>query len=322
MAGIGPMPIAAIVLNYRTPEDSVRAVRSLLALRRPLPEIIVVDNDSAGRCLHAFGEVAGAVTYLSTGRNLGFSGGMNVGIVEALGRGARAVLLVNSDVVVTPDCVQELERCLDAEPAAAIAGPIVLAALDPRVVTSRGMSYRRSSGRMRLLGHGTSIATLDSLPSAVVDGVSGCLMLVKREVFETIGLLDERFFFSFEDLDFCLRARRAGFLTVVAGRAAAYHEGSRSIGPGSPRKLYFAARNHLLMARLAAPAAPPLAAGARNVLIVIWNLAHALVAGGSPLPGRLAAVARGTFDYLAGRFGPDLSASNSPAKRSAGVRPS
>src|SRR5688500_16277811 len=110
MAGNGSAPIAAIVLNYRTPDDSVRAVRSLLALRRPLAEIIVVDNDSTGQCLPALGEAAGAVTYLSTGANLGFSGGMNAGIVAALGRGAGAVLLVNSDVVVAPDCVQELER--------------------------------------------------------------------------------------------------------------------------------------------------------------------------------------------------------------------
>ena len=59
-------------------------------------------------------------------------------------------------------------------------------------------------------------------------------MLVRREVFEAVGLLDEDYFFGFEDLDFCLRARRAGFATVLAGRATVYHEGSQSLGAGRP----------------------------------------------------------------------------------------
>jgi len=77
------------------------------------------------------------------------------------------------------------------------------------------------------------------LPDRLVDGVSGCAMLIRGSVFESIGLFDEDYFYSFEDLDFCLKARRAGFATVVAGAATAYHEGGHSIGANSPRRLYF-----------------------------------------------------------------------------------
>ena len=66
-------------------------------------------------------------------------------------------------------------------------------------------------------------------PATILDGVTPS-MLVSREVFDAIGLFDEDYFFSFEDLDFCLRARRAGFATVLAGLAATHHEGGRSIG--------------------------------------------------------------------------------------------
>jgi GT2 family glycosyltransferase len=130
-------------------------------------------------------------------------------------------------------------------------------------------------------------------------------MLVNREVFDAVGLLDEDFFFSFEDLDFCLRARRAGFATVRSGAAAAYHEGGRSLEATSPRRLYFAARNHLLMAARTGPQAGPLAGARRAASIVLLNLAHAaLWRGGSP-SARLWAVVRGTRDYVAGRFGAD-----------------
>ena len=131
-------------------------------------------------------------------------------------------------------------------------------------------------------------------------------MLIKREVFEAIGLLDEDYFFSFEDLDFCLKARRAGFATVLAGMATVYHEGGRSIGATSPRRLYFAARNHLLMARRTEPSAGQLVFLCRACSIAMLNLAHAVVSPGGSLPARLGAVARGMRDYVAGKFGAGL----------------
>ena len=147
--------------------------------------------------------------------------------------------------------------------------------------------------------------TLSIDSSRVVDGVSGCLMLVTRDVFDAVGLLDEDYFFSFEDLDFCLRARRAGFTTVLAGLAAAHHEGGRSIGATSPRRLYFAARGHLLLSRRVSPPAGLLASVFRTCSVVALNVAHAVCSTGAPLPVRVAAVGRGVRDYFAGRFGPD-----------------
>ena len=158
----------------------------------------------------------------------------------------------------------------------------------------------------RGFGSRADTQTFDS--SRVVDGVSGCLMLVSREVFDTVGLFDEDYFFSFEDLDFCLRARRAGFTTVLAGLAAAHHEGGRSIGATSPRRLYFAARGHLLLSRRASPPAGLLASAFRTCSVVLLNVAHAVRSTGAPLPVRVAAVARGVRDYFAGRFGPDSEA--------------
>jgi GT2 family glycosyltransferase len=136
-----------------------------------------------------------------------------------------------------------------------------------------------------------------------VDGVSGCLMMVKREVFESIGLLEEEYFFSFEDLDFCLRARRAGYQTSVAAMATVYHEGGQSLGPRSPRRFYFAARNHLLLARRNGPSGSRVAALGRACSIVALNLSHAVVSPGGSVATRIGAVARGTRDYLMKRFG-------------------
>ena len=296
--------IAAVVLNFRTPDETLLAVKSLLASRRPLDDLIVVNNDSTDDTRERLKAVRAEITYFHTGTNLGFSGGMNQGIRAALARGADRVLLVNSDVIVPPDAVEHLEQSLSSVPGAGIAGPVVLARSEPDRIASLGISYAPLSGRMRHRGNGTYIAERQPTPkNQVVDGVSGCLMLIRREVFDAIGLLDEDYFFSFEDLDFCLKARRAGFVTVLAGAAAVYHEGGQSLGAQSPRRFYFAARNHLRLARRTDPSAGTIRSIGRACSIVMLNLAHAIRSPGGSLPVRIAAVARGTRDYVGGRFG-------------------
>ena len=301
--------VAAVVLNYNTPDETVLSVRSLLASRRAIDDVIVVDNHPSNGCRQALGPLRdlGHMTYLKTGRNLGFSGGMNVGIRHALERGAAHVMLVNSDVFVPPDCLEQLERALADRPNVGIVGPVVRIRSHPDRVASLGMSYVPWSGRMCHQGFGT---TLDAptgegpAPDRPIDAVSGCLMLVTREVFEKVGLLDEDYFFSFEDLDLCLRARHSGFASVLVGAASVYHEGARSVGPDSLDRLYYAARNHQLLAHRTAPGTNRLQAVGRGLSILGLNVAYGIKFRGGSLASRLAAVAQGTGDFLRGRFGP------------------
>jgi GT2 family glycosyltransferase len=297
--------IAAVVLNFRTPDETLLAVKSLLASRRALDLLIVVNNDVGDGTRAALKDVLSKITYIDTGSNLGFSGGMNVGIRHATSRGADRILLVNSDIIVPPDTVEHLVQALDSGPQVGIVGPVVLARSEPDRIATLGMSYTAATGRMR--HRGTGARASDHRPPAngeIVDAVSGCLMLIKSEVFKKAGLLDEKYFFSFEDLDLCLKARRAGFTTVLAGQAIVYHEGGQSLGARSPKRFYYAARNHLRLARQADPSGSAVTAFGRSCAIVALNLAHAILSPGGSLPVRVAAVARGTRDYITGRFGP------------------
>jgi GT2 family glycosyltransferase len=144
-----------------------------------------------------------------------------------------------------------------------------------------------------------------------VDGVTGCAMLIAREVFERIGLFEEEYFFSFEDLDFCLRARDAGFASVCVLDAFAYHRGSRSIGPRSPQRLYFAARNHLLLAKRAAPRVV-VESAPRALWIVALNLAHAMRGSTAPWALGVGHVLRGIGHHLIGRYGSGARAGGGP----------
>jgi GT2 family glycosyltransferase/glycosyltransferase involved in cell wall biosynthesis len=303
-----PSRLAAVVLHYRHPDETRLAVRSLLASPRPIDDLIVVDNDPEVRCADALADVRDRIVYLANDRNLGFSGGMNVGIREALRRSAARVLLVNSDVIVPPDGIAALERGLAADARLGAVGPLVLARTDPSVVATAGMSYRPPTGRMRHDFGEKDFGSPFSPPTAV-DGISGCAMLVTRAALDGAGLFDEDYFFGFEDLDWCLRARVAGFMTAVVSSAVVHHEGGRAMGADSPRRLYYAARNHLRLASRQ----PAGASALRTASVIGLNLAHAVRAPGGTLGARLGAVLRGTRDHFKGRYGADASSTRSSA---------
>lgn len=298
-----PVRVAAVVLNYCTADDTLWTIRSLQASRRPIQNLIVVDNGSSDGSGRRLRDLLPEVTHLQSGTNLGFSGGSNVGIREALARGADLVLLVNSDVILPPDSLARLEEALAAAPDLGIVGPLILSRSEPEQVASDGMTFSRWTGRMRHLGFGQRFGSRPRNGCSTVDGVSGCVMLIKREVFERIGLFAEEYFFSFEDLDFCLRANRAGFRAACVDDAVAYHEGSVSIGSRSASRLYFATRNHLLVASRATPLPVPGLRFFRSGSIIGLNLAHALLSSQAPVGQGVRAVLRGSLHYLQGRFG-------------------
>ncbi|MGE0705109.1 MAG: glycosyltransferase family 2 protein [Vicinamibacterales bacterium] len=296
-------PTAAVVLNYRTPAITIRAVRSVLQ-EEPSIIPVVVDNASGDGSATLFHESLPDVRCIASEANLGFSGGCNLGIAEALRLGADRVLLLNGDVVVLPDALAALQRTLDADDRCGIVGPVLVSSADPELVQSRGIRYSRTTGRMRHHGFGDRLQPSASTESQEVDAVSGAAMLIRRKVFERIGLLAEEFFFGFEDLEFCLRARAVGFHTACIRAAIVRHDGSASIGRASPRRIYFATRNHLLLASRhpGLGARPGRALTAASILVL--NLAHVLLTSEVPRMAGLRALVHGARDHARAQYGP------------------
>jgi GT2 family glycosyltransferase len=278
--------IAAVVTHYQTPEETRTCLRSL---RGQVGAIVVVDNGSTPPF------TAEGVELIRSPRNLGFGGGCNLGIRKALDLDAVKILLINSDAEVEPGCVAQLDQVLAERSDIGIVAPAIL---QNGRVESLGVRFSRWSGRMVLV-------TQRDRPGRLIEceAVTGCCALIRREVFLRAGLFDEELFYGFEDLDLCLRAAAAGFASACRSDATVHHLGARSIGARSPRRLYFAARNHLRVAESAAPLPAP-AAAARSAAIIGYNLLHALVTAPAPRVAGVSAVLRGAYHHYRRRYGP------------------
>lgn len=222
--------IAIIVLTWNGRDLTLDCLRSLEAVATPGAYAIVVDNASADGTAAAIRERYGdRVTLIENGSNLGFAAGNNAGIRRALEGGADFVLLLNNDTVVAPDFVDELVRAMTGEPGVGITAPKIFYAQPANQIWFAGgeISLWRGTARhtgIREIDRGQYDRERD------IDYATGCAMLVRRDVFEKAGFLDPGYQAYFEDADFCLRAREAGFRIRYAPAAKVWHRISASTG--------------------------------------------------------------------------------------------
>lgn len=231
-----------VVLNWNRPQDTVQCVSSLRQLNYPAYRILIVDNGSTDESVEIFQRLPD-IELLVNDRNLGFAAGNNRGIEYVLRRGADYVLLLNNDTTVSPSMLSVLVEVAGTDHRIGIVGPVIYYADRSADVWFAGMRFHHGLYVVRKGLH----LSLPLAPIEEVDFISGCGMLVCREVWERVGLFDPRFFMYYEDLDLCVRAKKAGYRIVCATQARMWHALSASTGgPDSPLKQYYQVKSTFL----------------------------------------------------------------------------
>jgi GT2 family glycosyltransferase len=290
-------------VNYRTADKTVAAIRSLQLSTSPPSAIIVVDNGSGDGSSSKIAADISGIHSIEKLVNDGFSAGCNIGIRLALQSGAARILLLNPDACVSRTAVAEMTQLLDGGDKLGIVGAIIVSKSKPATIESAGINYSQVTGRMWNRNFRSPFGSQTLAAREKVDAVSGCAMLVAGAVFERIGFFDEDYFFGFEDVDFCLRARAAGIETAVAGNATVEHEGHASIGRASPQRIYFATRNHLLLSKRRADSLSVPRRWVRTTSVLGLNFAHTILSRDVSRLGGLGAFVAGARDHFAGRYG-------------------
>lgn len=260
-----PGSIHTIILNWRTPEMTLRSLEHAVAAMAGLEgAITVVDNDSGDGSYETIAaavaargwDAEGRVCVVQSGRNGGFGAGNNVAMFDPLpdGRVPAYVYLLNSDAFPRPDAIRLLRDYLEAHPQVGLAGS--------RIIGTDGAPHQTAfrfpspAGEFegaaatgpisRLLRRWIVALPVPEVPCHV-DWTAGASLMMRREMLDRIGGFDETFFLYFEETDLCLRAARAGWDTHFVPASVVEHIGSASTGMKTWKRVpeyWFASREH------------------------------------------------------------------------------
>jgi GT2 family glycosyltransferase len=222
------LPVAAIIVNWNAASDTLECLYSIINSVVIPNKIYIVDNKSDSGDLDKLKSGLALLGYSSiqllvNDRNLGFGGGVNLAIDLAITNNDSYIWLINNDALVDKKCLSELFISAN-ENDFGIAGS-----------TAHDIIHRDKT-----INYGIGIVdpifgrSRHCFPEEKPTYVIGCSMLIRRDVFSTVGKIDDqKFFLYWEDADYCLRARRAGFSIGYVASSIIYHSESKSLGKRS-----------------------------------------------------------------------------------------
>ncbi len=255
------MKVAIITVNYNGKKDTIELLESFTKLPTTNYQLltIVVDNASEDGSVSSIKKQFPDVDIIQTGENLGFSGGYNKGIEYAAVWGADYSLIINNDCIIKDDnLIEELIKTAQSEDNIGL--------VSPKIYFAKGFEFHKNKYKNEDLGKviwyaggkfdwdniGSIHRGLDEVDAGQYDFVeqseifSGACVLIKKEVFEKVGLLDESYFLYFEDSDFARKSLDQGFKIYYNGKSSIYHKVSQSTGVGSSLTDYYHTRNRLI----------------------------------------------------------------------------
>lgn len=211
--------VAIVVLNFNGKKCLLSCLRSLAALHYPHFFTVVVDNNSKDDSYSLAKEFFPQHIFIKNAENKGFSGGMNIGMKAAFEAGAQWVWLFNNDATTDPSTLDVLIVTATSHPQIGLLSPLIYGRAGGALWFGKG---RINTLRMRAEHQLPSNEELEREYYAS-EFLTGCALLVSKPLFERIGGLDEDFFLYYEDVDYSVRAKSAGYEVVVVPGARVFH---------------------------------------------------------------------------------------------------
>jgi len=218
--------VSIIVLNYNGSEFLEECLSSIMKQKYPNSEILFIDNASTDKSLYIAEKKFPELRIIKNSNNLGFAGGMNTGMRHARGD---MMALVNIDTRLHPDWLGELVRAAQKDP---LVG----------ACSGKEYDYYGKEERVNYYGIDKNFTRLDKLQE--VSTVYGSAFLVNRRIIDIVGMLDEKFFMYFDEVDWCWRMRLAGFKCIHVPTAIVYHKVGGSAAPQA-FKIYLNMKNQI-----------------------------------------------------------------------------
>lgn len=236
--------VGIILVNYNGAKDTVECLNSLYTVNYKNKKIYVVDNNSSEddlEYLESFIDCS-YVKLIKLEENLGFSGGNNIGIKEALADGCKVIGLLNNDTTVEDDFLNQLVIKLFSDKRIGAVVPQIRDYYNESMVTYGGGEINYLKGSVFIEGINRYEDSINNTERFVTFG-HGCCLFLKKEVILKIGLLPEEYFLYFEDADYSIQIVKSGYRIMYCPKSIIYHKESASTKKGSDNFQYYFTRN-------------------------------------------------------------------------------
>jgi GT2 family glycosyltransferase len=237
--GIMSIRVSVIIVGYNSRADLEKCLPSLLLSLNPqLDEVIVVDNASSDGTTSWLAKAYPHIKLIPCSTNLGFAAGNNLGAHNAFGE---YLAFLNPDTQVEHFWLEELITGLQSGPSVGLATSKILMMDNPKIINTCG-NQTHITGLTLCRGVGQPSESFTQVER--VNAISGAAFIIRRELFQTLGGFDEVMFTYMEDTDLSLRARLAGYHSVLVPSSIVYHRYKLHFGP---RKVFYEERNRYRM---------------------------------------------------------------------------
>ena len=251
--------IAIVILHFQNQKLTADCLKSVnnLNLKDINLEVLIINNNPKQDLSKLKNDFTG-FDFIKNKGNLGYAQGNNVGIKKVLKENPDFVFLLNNDTILDKDLLVELVNKFKKNERIGIIGP--------KIYFAKGYEFHKKRYQVRDLGkviwYAGGLIDWDNVIAShqgvdevdrgqyddlcQTDFVSGCAMMVKSEVFNKICFFNKDYFLYWEDVDFCQRAKKAGYLLFYDGKAKVWHANAGSSAVGGPLHDYYMSRNRLL----------------------------------------------------------------------------
>ncbi|MBM3283673.1 glycosyltransferase family 2 protein [Candidatus Gottesmanbacteria bacterium] len=251
---------AVIILHYKNEVDTKECLASVVSNypEKEQPRIILVVNLTNKLFCSFLKRTYPRIELIEISENSGFAKGNNLGIIKALELGNEFLILLNNDTLVSPGLFGELVRYAENNPSTGLISPKIYFApgfeyhKDKYNQKDKGKVFWYAGGLIDWSNIYASHRGVDEVDKGQFENITetdfatGCCMLITRKLIEKIGLLDKKYYLYFEDVDYSIRSKKAGFKVVYYPKAYLWHKNaSSSDKPGSPIHIYYQTRNRL-----------------------------------------------------------------------------
>ena len=236
-------PLVYIILvNYNGCSDTVECIKSINEITYSNYKIVVVDNSSSDNSEEIIKKIFPHITFMQTGKNLGFGGGNNVGIKYALNNAADYVLLLNNDTSVKEDFLEHLVSTAEKDKKVGVVGGKIFYYDLPTILWYAGGKINTFTGKTQHVGD-LQVDKLEYNKLCETGYITGCMMLLSSDIIKKVGMMDERYFLYYEESDWNVRIKKAGYKIIYNPKSVIYHKVSASTKKQSDIMTYYYDRN-------------------------------------------------------------------------------